>query len=112
MDCRFSRRPLATLNAGALLREARVYAGLSQAALAARLGTTQPVISRWERGVEEPRLKSLARALRACGLEADMVFRPHGAVDRAQIRAQLALTPKERLESIESVAEVVGLARV
>ncbi|MBM3672810.1 MAG: helix-turn-helix transcriptional regulator [Actinobacteria bacterium] len=105
-----ARRPFASLNAGALLREARALAGISQAELAVRIDTTQPVVSRWERGIDQPRVDALARALFACGFSADLVFRRIDDVDRAQIRAQLALTPAERLVASEQMSELVGLA--
>ena len=108
---RLRRTPLATLDVAALLRQARTGAGWSQAELAARLGTTQPVVSRWERGVDVPRLDTLARALQACGLEADLVFRHRDDIDRAQIRRQLALDPGQRLAGSEAVSELVGLVR-
>ena len=50
-----------------ILRQARHGAGLSQAALAARAGTSQAAVARRERGVEEPTLPTLRRLLYACG---------------------------------------------
>jgi transcriptional regulator with XRE-family HTH domain len=105
------RATLSRLDVGALLRRARVGAGISQAELARRIGTTQPVVSRWERNIDSPRVESLARALQACGIEADLVFRRHDDVDRSQIRAQLDMTPEERLMSSEAISELVGAAR-
>ena len=95
-------RTLSRLDVGDLLREARHLAGISQAELARRLGTTQPVVSRWERGADVPRVDALARALQACR---------HDDVDRSQIRGQLSMTPAQRLASSEAVSELVGLAR-
>jgi transcriptional regulator with XRE-family HTH domain len=92
------RQTLSRADVGALVREARRLAGLSQAQLADRIGTKQSVVSRWERGVDEPRLSTLARILQACGFEADLTFRRHDDIDRAAIRAQLARTPTERVE--------------
>ena len=105
------RQTLRGLDAAALIRDARRLAGLSQAELAGRVDTTQAVVSRWERGVEVPRLDALARALRACGFEADLVFRRRDDVDRTQIASALTLTPDERLESIAHTTELLGLAR-
>jgi transcriptional regulator with XRE-family HTH domain len=105
------RQTLSRLDTGRLIREARGLAGLSQAELAARIGTRQPVISRWERGLESPRVDTLARVLQACGFEADLVFRRHDDVDRAQIVGALAQTPDDRLETVEHVSELIGLAR-
>jgi len=105
------RQTLSRLDAGGLLRDARQIAGLSQSALARLIGTTQPVISRWERGLDTPRIDALARALQACGFEADLVFRRHDDVDRSQIARQLMLTPTERLAYFESAARAYEFAR-
>lgn len=105
------RQTFSRLDAAGLLREARQIAGLSQTALAQRIGTTQPVISRWERGLEVPRIDALARALQACGFEADLVFRRHDDVDRSQIARQLSLTPGERLAYYDSAARAYEFAR-
>jgi transcriptional regulator with XRE-family HTH domain len=85
-------------NIGELVRDVRKEAGLSQAELAAILGTKQSVVSRWERGHETPRIETLVEILRACGFEADLVRRPRDTgVDRAQIRAMLRRSPEGRL---------------
>jgi transcriptional regulator with XRE-family HTH domain len=105
------RQTLSRLDAGSLIREARELAGLSQAELAQRIGSRQPVISRWERGLESPRVDTLARILQACGFEADLVFRRHDDVDRSQVVGALAQSPDDRLTTVELVSELVGLAR-
>jgi transcriptional regulator with XRE-family HTH domain len=102
---------LSRLDATALIRDARRIAGLTQQGLADRLGTKQSVVSRWERGIEVPRVDTLGRILEACGFEVDLRFRRHDDVDRSQIRAQLAMSPRDRLASSESVAELVELVR-
>lgn len=56
------------MRGGALVREARERAGLTQAQLAARAGTTQSAIARLENGAE-PSLPRLSDLLGACGLE-------------------------------------------
>jgi predicted nucleotidyltransferase/DNA-binding XRE family transcriptional regulator len=53
--------------AGALLRKAREGAGLSQAALAARAGTTQSVVSAYENGRRQPTIPTLTRLIDAAG---------------------------------------------
>ena len=101
-------RPEAT---AALIRDARVRAGLRQQDLARRLRTTQSAISRWERGHDEPRLSSLRQILHACGLTAELVVRPAVEVDRAQIRQQRAMTPEQRLASVSNLSRFVAGAR-
>ena len=58
-----------TETAGALLRQARVAARLSQAELAARAGVTQSVISAYESGHRQPALGTLAALIEAAGHE-------------------------------------------
>ena len=50
-----------------LLRIARQRRGLSQAELAARAGTSQPVISAYERGRRDPTTGTLRRLVAAAG---------------------------------------------
>lgn len=59
----------ATRLAGALLRQARTGAGLSQAELAARAGVTQSVISAYESGHRQPALPTLASLIEAAGYD-------------------------------------------
>ena len=57
------------LTAGALLRQARRGAGMSQVELAARAGVTQSVISAYESGHRQPSLPALAALVEAAGYE-------------------------------------------
>jgi transcriptional regulator with XRE-family HTH domain len=50
-----------------IIREARVRAGLTQTALAARAGTSQATISAYESGRKEPSVQTLSRLLAATG---------------------------------------------
>ena len=105
------RQVLSRLGTGALIRECRRRADLSQGALAERLGTTQSAVSRWERGHESPRVDTLGRILQACGFEVDLTFRRHDDEDRAQIRHMLTLTPVERLRGIRNFSRMRAGAR-
>ena len=49
------------------LRAARARAGLSQAALAARTGTSQATVSAYERGRKQPSVQTFSRLLAAAG---------------------------------------------
>jgi predicted nucleotidyltransferase/DNA-binding XRE family transcriptional regulator len=53
-----------------LIRVARLEAGLTQAELAARAGTSQPAVARYERGSVAPTLSTFERLLAACGRRA------------------------------------------
>ena len=60
----------------AALKSARLDAGLSQDALAARIGTTQRVVSQLENAPDGRTLATLFRALSALGLELHVAPRP------------------------------------
>lgn len=94
---------------GGAIRAWRRAAGLSQAGLAERIGTTQSAVSRWEHGREEPRLSTLAAILGGCGLAGELVIGE--GVDRAQIRAHLTLTPRQRLEGLANVSRLRTTAK-
>jgi transcriptional regulator with XRE-family HTH domain len=85
-----------------LIREARRGAGLTQAELAARLGTTQSAIARLEAPSSNPRLSTLSRALDACGRELSLEARPRqSSIDETLVAGRLRLTPEQRIKSFE-----------
>jgi len=55
------------MDAGALIRDARRRAGLTQAELAELSSTSQPTLSAYERGGKTPSADTLARVLAAAG---------------------------------------------
>jgi hypothetical protein len=57
------------VTAGALLRQARKKAALSQVELAARAGVTQSVVSAYESGHRQPAIPALAALIDAAGYE-------------------------------------------
>ncbi|WP_420639717.1 helix-turn-helix domain-containing protein [Candidatus Poriferisocius sp.] len=61
---------------GELLRVARQRSGLSQAALAARAGTSQPVISAYENGRRDPTTGTLRRLIAATGNRLELRLAP------------------------------------
>jgi len=64
------------MNAAHLIREARLRAGLTQAELAARAGTTQSALARLERGRSSPSLERVGALVRASGLELRVAIAP------------------------------------
>jgi len=67
------------MSAATLLREAREAAGLSQAALARRAGTSQPAVARYESGTASPSVRTLERLLHAAGQRLRLSTEPAGA---------------------------------
>jgi len=88
------------MTGGGLIKEARKRARLTQAELAARLGSHQSVVARWETGRNSPDFETVQRAVRAAGLELGISMHPTDAHDLALIRRELRLLPHERLSGM------------
>jgi len=87
-----------TVRSAALIREARLRAGLSQQELAARSGKDRTVIARWEQGAVAPSLETLLELIGVCGFELplELVPRDDSADDR--LRKNALLSPERRLQ--------------
>jgi transcriptional regulator with XRE-family HTH domain len=90
-----------------VIRRARRQAGISQATLANRLGTTKSAISRWENGQVDPSFGAVVRAAQACSLNLGMLLteqEPHPH-DLSLLETAGGQTPSERLQRlIDTVA--------
>jgi transcriptional regulator with XRE-family HTH domain len=97
---------------GQIVREARRSAGLSQQALASRMGTTQSAVAGLESDRSSPRVATLGRALRACGQELALAARqPKSSIDETLVASMLRIPPEHRLRSFaRSYANVRELA--
>ena len=83
-------------NPGAIaqtLIDARKAAGLSQATLAERMGTTQPAISKVESGRAVPTLGFLERVAKAIGAPVTVTLDPGASVHADTRAARLAARP-------------------
>ena len=84
----------------ALIREARTAAGLTQAQLARRLGTSQPAVVKLERPGANPTVRTLDRVLRATGHRLELAAPTWSpGVDESLIREQLEVARRIRAES-------------
>ena len=83
---------------GELVRETRRRHGLSQRQLVARARTSQAAISRIERDLVSPSVATLASLLDLMGEELELSAKAidYGH-DRTLLRANLELTPEERI---------------
>ena len=70
------------MGVGYLILQARSAAGLTQAELADRIGTSQPTIARWEAGGQLPSVRSLIRVAEATGFELRVGLRDGMSRDR------------------------------
>jgi transcriptional regulator with XRE-family HTH domain len=83
-----------------LVREARKRAGLTQAELAARTGTTQSAIARIEGGAVSPSLAHLTELVQAAGFDIDVRLVPYDDHDLSMALRNRTLTPEQRLENM------------
>ncbi len=86
-----------TVKSAALLREARLRAGLSQADLAERTGKPRPHIGRYEAGAVAPSLDTLLELIRACGFDLPLELAPLGESTNNGLSELQHLSPERRL---------------
>jgi transcriptional regulator with XRE-family HTH domain len=87
------------MNTGAWVRQLRARHRLSQAALAARVGTSQQALSRVESGSVSPSIETLARLAAAVGEELALEARAREIpFDPDQLAAAVSAPMAERLE--------------
>jgi len=100
------------MDAARLLRQARARSGLSQRALAERVGISQPMISAIEGGLQDPRHGTLDKLLRACGQELDLVLTAGEGVDATQFIAGLRRSAQARVDgAVEGSKNIEQLVR-
>ncbi|HKJ36916.1 MAG TPA: helix-turn-helix transcriptional regulator [Solirubrobacterales bacterium] len=92
------------MDAATLLREARLSAGLSQAELADRSGTSQATLSSYERGHRTPSAATLQRVLAASGRR--LTTAPAGRPVRTPGRAALERAGRTLVEVLELAAQL------
>jgi transcriptional regulator with XRE-family HTH domain len=99
-----------------LVRSARTEAGLTQAELAQRLGTTQTAVSRLERRGANPTVATLRKALTAADHRLELAAVPSpSSVDLPQLIRHMKITPGERLAAhqtaYDGMRKLVGKRR-
>ncbi len=90
--------------AGAVIRQARRAAGVTQAELARRMGITQPSVARIEAAGDHVTVATLRRA--AAALDRAVIIQvtapPDSGIDEKQLLELIRLTPAERLRQFEA----------
>jgi transcriptional regulator with XRE-family HTH domain len=92
-------RPEAVRSA-ALIREARLRAGLSQAQMAERSGKERTVIARWEQGAVAPSLDTLVELVRSCGFDIPLELVPYDPGPDQGVAELQRLSPERRLDRL------------
>lgn len=87
-----------TVKSAALLREARLRAGLSQETLAERTGRNRPQIARWEGGAVAPSLDTLVELIRACGFDLPLELERLEPVADDHLTMLQQLSPERRVD--------------
>jgi transcriptional regulator with XRE-family HTH domain len=88
------------MTSGALLREARLRAGLTQAELSARSGRDRAQIARWERDQVAPSFESLRELVHACGFDLSLKLEPLDTSRDEGLQKGLLLSPQERVNQM------------
>jgi transcriptional regulator with XRE-family HTH domain len=99
------------VSGGALVREARRRAGITQAELARRVGTTQSAIARIERGRTDPSLDRVRTMVRACGLDLGTTLAPADDADWSVARSNLVLSVDERVRQHQAALRFARAGR-
>jgi uncharacterized protein len=97
------------VDAGELLARVRREAGLTQAELARRSGTSQAMVARYETGVASPTVRTLARLLRATDHE---LVLSGSAVTSKELPRPVAALLREHRAAIKAAAAAVGAENV
>lgn len=104
------------MDVGLLIRTARERNGLDQAQLARLAGTSQPHISRIERGAVSPSIATASRLMRVMGERLAIAASPlpQGNRSAAELRREFELTtPEERLgEAMQLSFTMTSIAAV
>ena len=97
--------------AGNLIKLARADAGISQRELARRAGTSQATLSAYEAGRKSPSLDTLARIIRAAGLDLRIQLAPADSHDEWLALYERSLPADVVEASRRKDRELVRLAR-
>ncbi len=94
------------MNVSSVIQKTRQRAGLTQADLAPRVGSTQSAISRLENGRVRPSLETIERLAKACGATLELRLRTSEA-PTAEFESNLSLTPAGRLDQLIRAVQFV-----
>jgi len=93
------------MQSAAIIREARLRAGLTQAELAERTGRDRSVIARWEQAVVAPSVETLTELVRACGFDLPLELEPLDMSADDRLKKNVVLSPERRVRRLLSAIE-------
>ena len=85
-----------------IIQEARLRAGLTQAALAERLERDRAQIARWETGGQDPSFENVRAVVEACGfvLKLEIAEPEQDEALDAELEASLLQAPQQRVQAL------------
>jgi len=86
------------MRSAALIREARLRAGLTQTELAQRAGRDRSVVARWEQGVVSPSVETLVELVRACGFDLPLELVAYDTEGDGRLQKNVVLSPERRVK--------------
>lgn len=98
------------MDAATLIRSTRVTRGLTQHDLAARAGTSQPAVSRYESGASSPSVETLDRLLAAMGARLELTA--HVAPRSLDVRTPRMAKLRTHRDPIRRIAHRHGASNV
>lgn len=69
------------MGVGYLILKARASADLTQAQLAKKIGSSQPMVARWESGAQVPSVRTLSKIAQATGFDLAVALHVPGAAE-------------------------------
>jgi hypothetical protein len=96
------------MRSAALIREARLRAGLTQTELAERTGRDRSVIARWEQAVVAPSVETLLELVRACGFDLPLELEPLDTSADDRLKKNAMLSPERRVRRLLGAIEREG----
>lgn len=99
---------LTHMRSAALIREARLRAGLTQTELAERTGRDRSVIARWEQAVVAPSVETLVELVRACGFDLPLELEPLDTSADDRLKKNAMLSPERRVRRLLGAIEREG----
>ena len=85
------------MRSAALIREARLRAGLTQTELARRAGRDRSVVARWEQGAVAPSVETLVELVRACGFDLPLELVAYDTEGDRRLEKNVLLSPERRV---------------
>lgn len=95
---------LKLMNVTTMLKRLRHDAGLTQAQLASRAGTSQAAVARYEKGTVSPSVATLERLVGAAGAELELGTHRVSAADGSGERAAKLRTHRDRIVELATAA--------